>query len=87
MTLGTTETRNPSSVNIDLMTSEEIVTLINREDHKVADAVAEAIPQIAKAVDLITEKLRKGGRLVYVGAGTSGRLGVLDACLLTVLTG
>lgn len=85
MTLGTTETRNPNSVNIDLMTSEEIVTLINQEDHKVADAVQKAIPQIARAVDMITEKLRNGGRLVYVGAGTSGRLGVLDAseCLPT----
>ncbi len=57
----------------------EILTDINREDHKVADAVAEAIPQIGKLVDGIVERMKKGGRIFYMGAGTSGRLGVLDA--------
>ncbi|MBO6159048.1 MAG: N-acetylmuramic acid 6-phosphate etherase [Firmicutes bacterium] len=79
MVLGTTEQRNPSTVNIDLMTSEEIVRVINDEDKKIAPAIELALPQIAAAVDLIVEKLRNGGRLYYVGAGTSGRLGVLDA--------
>ena len=79
MVLGTTEQRNPASVNIDLMDSMGIVKLINEEDHRVADAIQQALPQIAEAVDAIVEKLREGGRLVYVGAGTSGRLGVLDA--------
>lgn len=75
----TTETRNRDSLNLDTMTTEEMLTLINAEDHKVAPAVARAIPQISQAVDLITSHLRAGGRLLYVGAGTSGRLGVLDA--------
>lgn len=79
MVLGTTEQRNPASVNIDLMDSMGIVKVINEEDHRVADAIQQALPQIAEAVDAIVEKLRDGGRLVYVGAGTSGRLGVLDA--------
>ena len=79
MKLGTTEQRNPNTVNIDLMDSLEIVRVINQEDFRVAEAIREALPQIAEAVDQIVEKLREGGRLVYVGAGTSGRLGVLDA--------
>ena len=79
MVLGTTEQRNPASVNIDLMDSMGIVKVINEEDHRVADAIQQALPQIVEAVDAIVEKLREGGRLVYVGAGTSGRLGVLDA--------
>jgi N-acetylmuramic acid 6-phosphate etherase len=79
MQIGTTETRNPNTVNIDLMSTEEIVRVINEEDHKVAEAIKEELPQIAKAVDMIVEKLREGGRLIYAGAGTSGRLGVLDA--------
>jgi N-acetylmuramic acid 6-phosphate etherase len=79
MKLGTTEQRNPNTVNIDLMDSIEIVRVINEEDHRVAGAIKEVLPQIAEAVDAIVEKLRDGGRLVYVGAGTSGRLGVLDA--------
>ena len=79
MVLGTTEQRNPASVNIDLMDSMGIVKVINEEDHRVADAIQQALTQIAEAVDAIVEKLREGGRLVYVGAGTSGRLGVLDA--------
>lgn len=67
------------------MTTEEILRVINAEDRRVPEAVGEAIPQIARAVELIVERLRSGGTLFYVGAGTSGRLGVLDAaeCLPT----
>ena len=79
MALGTTEQRNEKTTNIDLMNSMEIVKVINEEDHKIADAIEKALPQIAEAVDLIVDKIRDGGRLIYVGAGTSGRLGVLDA--------
>ncbi len=75
----TTEQDNPDSVNIDQMTALEAVSLINREDAKVAAAVRVALPQIAKAVELVAEALATGGRLFYLGAGTSGRLGVLDA--------
>ena len=74
-----TESRNPSSMNIDLLSTEEMLTVINREDARVAEAIHAVIPAISKAVDLITEKMRKGGRLLYIGAGTSGRMGVLDA--------
>lgn len=73
------ETRNPRSADIDLMTSLELVTLINAEDRTVPEAVAATLPQIAQAVDAIVAGLQSGGRLVYAGAGTSGRLGVLDA--------
>ena len=75
----TTEQDNPVSANIDQMTTLDAVSLINREDAKVAAAVREALPQIAVAVDVIAEAIAKGGRLFYIGAGTSGRLGVLDA--------
>jgi N-acetylmuramic acid 6-phosphate etherase len=74
-----TEERNPASMRIDLETTEGMLRIINQEDQKVAAAVAAEIPQIAKAVDLVTEAFKKGGRLLYVGAGTSGRLGILDA--------
>ena len=74
-----TEQRNPKSAQIDTLPTEEILRVINDEDRKVADAVAAAIPQITKAVDGIVERFRSGGRLFYIGAGTSGRLGVLDA--------
>jgi N-acetylmuramic acid 6-phosphate etherase len=73
------EERNPASMGIDLLTTEEILAVINQEDQKVALAVAQEIPHIARAVDLVTEALQSGGRLIYAGAGTSGRLGVLDA--------
>lgn len=73
------ETRNPRSADIDLMTSLELVTLINAEDRTAPEAVAATLPQIAQAVDAIVAGLQSGGRLVYAGAGTSGRLGVLDA--------
>jgi N-acetylmuramic acid 6-phosphate etherase len=61
------------------MDTEDIVRLINREDHKVAEAVEKEIPYIIEAADIIAEAFRDGGRLIYIGAGTSGRLGVLDA--------
>lgn len=74
-----TEERNPVSMKIDQMDTEEIIRLINQEDAKVAEAVRAEIPAIKKAVDMIVDRMRKGGRLFYVGAGTSGRLGILDA--------
>ena len=73
------EGRNPRTTEIDLMPSLDIVTTINAEDHAVAGAVAETLPQVALAVDAIVTAFNAGGRLVYIGAGTSGRLGVLDA--------
>ena len=74
-----TEQRNVRTLNIDQLPTLEMLTLINEEDHRVAEAVKEVLPQVAKAVDTIYEKMAAGGRLIYVGAGTSGRLGVLDA--------
>jgi N-acetylmuramic acid 6-phosphate etherase len=74
-----TESRNPDSKNLDRMSAIEIVRLMNREDHKVARAVAREIPAIARAVDAIVRKMERGGRLIYVGAGSSGRIAVLDA--------
>src|SRR6202790_5662719 len=70
----------PTATALDRMSSLEIVRLINKEDATVAAAVGRALPQIARAIDLIVAGLRQGGRLIYVGAGTSGRLGALDAC-------
>ena len=74
-----TEQANPASAGIDEMTSIEALRIINAEDRKVAEAVEKEIPAIARAVDSIVEAFRRGGRLFYIGAGTSGRLGVLDA--------
>ena len=74
-----TEQRNPNTMNIDTLSTLDMVRLINREDHKVAEAVSLVTDQIAEAVDLIADRLSKGGRLIYCGAGTSGRLGILDA--------
>jgi N-acetylmuramic acid 6-phosphate etherase len=74
-----TEQRNPRSTEIDQLSTIEIVDLINAEDRMVAQAVGEEREQIARAIDLVVETFRQGGRLFYVGAGTSGRLGVLDA--------
>src|SRR5580700_1335529 len=74
-----TEQRNPASRNLDRMTALEIVRLMNREDRKVAIAVHHEIPAIARAVDGIVGQIEKGGRLIYVGAGSSGRIAVLDA--------
>lgn len=74
-----TETRNSASMNLDTMSSREIVELMNKEDNKVIGAVQAQLELIAKAIDLIVEAIQQGGRLFYIGAGTSGRLGVLDA--------
>ncbi len=74
-----TEQRNAASRNLDRMTAVEIVRVMNREDRKVAMAVGRESAAIARAVDAIVSGIRKGGRLIYVGAGSSGRMGVLDA--------
>jgi N-acetylmuramic acid 6-phosphate etherase len=74
-----TEQTNPASERIDAASTEQILRIINSEDGKVAEAVARALPSIAQAVDAIVEAFNRGGRLFYIGAGTSGRLGVLDA--------
>lgn len=74
-----TERRNPATVNIDLLSSREIVGLINDEDLKVAQAVNNELDNIARAVDIIEKSFLRGGSLLYFGAGTSGRLGILDA--------
>jgi len=77
--LPTTELRNRASENIDRLSTQQIVNLINAEDALVPAAVARQSKQIAAAIDLIVARFKEGGRLFYVGAGTSGRLGVLDA--------
>jgi N-acetylmuramic acid 6-phosphate etherase len=74
-----TEARNPLSAHIDELPTLEMLRLMNDEDAKVAAAVAAELPAIARAVDAIAERFERGGRLFYIGAGTSGRLGVLDA--------
>ncbi|GAP94952.1 N-acetylmuramic acid 6-phosphate etherase [Leptolyngbya sp. NIES-2104] len=74
-----TEQVNPASANLDQLSSLEIVDVFNQEDAKTIRAIAQAREPLAQAIDLTAEKLRQGGRLFYVGAGTSGRLGVLDA--------
>lgn len=74
-----TEKPNPRTVNIDRLSTRDILEVMNEEDASVAGAVRRVLPAIAQAVDAITDRLRQGGRLFYVGAGTSGRLGVLDA--------
>ncbi|MCS6988024.1 MAG: N-acetylmuramic acid 6-phosphate etherase [Chloroherpetonaceae bacterium] len=74
-----TEQLNPNASRIDELSPLEIARLINEEDKKVALAVEKELPQIAKAMELVADAFRKGGRLIYVGAGTSGRLGILDA--------
>ncbi|TCO56294.1 phosphoheptose isomerase [Caldanaerobacter subterraneus] len=74
-----TEGRNPDTLDIDRLSTEDMLRKINNEDKKVPMAVEKEIPNIAKAVDVIAEKLKQGGRLIYIGAGTSGRLGILDA--------
>lgn len=74
-----TEKRNPASAGIDTMSTLDMVTLINNEDKKVAAAVEKILPDIARAVDLVADHLKQGGRLIYLGSGTSGRLGILDA--------
>ncbi|WP_305842982.1 N-acetylmuramic acid 6-phosphate etherase [Photobacterium leiognathi] len=74
-----TESRNVASENIDMLSTIDMLKVINQEDQKVALAVEAIIPEIAKVVDLIAEAFQSGGRLIYTGAGTSGRLGILDA--------
>ena len=74
-----TEQRNPNSMQIDTLSAYEIVQIINNEDKQVPLAIEKVLPQIAQAVEKIVEAFHQGGRLVYIGAGTSGRLGVLDA--------
>ncbi len=74
-----TEEENPASASLDTRPLPEILRIISREDYKVAPAVGKVLPRIAKAVEWIVEALADGGRLIYLGAGTSGRLGVLDA--------
>ncbi len=75
----TTEARNPASEDLDALSPRAIVELINAEDARIAEAVAQESATIAKAVEVIAHRLAHGGRLIYIGAGTSGRLGVLDA--------
>ncbi|WP_318482145.1 N-acetylmuramic acid 6-phosphate etherase [Photobacterium leiognathi] len=74
-----TESRNVASENIDMLSTIDMLKVINQEDQKVALAVEAIIPEIAKVIDLIAEAFQSGGRLIYTGAGTSGRLGILDA--------
>lgn len=74
-----TEERNVKTEDIDKMTIEEIIAIINEEDKKVAYAVEKVLPEIGRAIEMTVEALKKGGRLIIMGAGTSGRLGVLDA--------
>ena len=74
-----TESRNPNTMDIDVVSTLEIVTKLNNEDKTVPYAVEKALPQIAAVVDKIVESFEKGGRLIYMGAGTSGRIGIIDA--------
>ena len=74
-----TETRNPDTLDIDVVTTNDILLEINKEDLKVAEAVRQALAPISSAVDRIVDALKAGGRLLYLGAGSSGRLGILDA--------
>lgn len=73
------ETRNPDTIDLDQLSTLEMVHRFNSEDSKVPQAIARVLPEIAQAIDLAAQSLRRGGRLIYLGAGTSGRLGVLDA--------
>ncbi|GKW28389.1 N-acetylmuramic acid 6-phosphate etherase [Pectobacterium brasiliense] len=73
------ETRNPATMALDQLSTLEMMHAFNQEDRKVPEAIAQVLPAIAEAVDLATASLQEGGRLIYLGAGTSGRLGVLDA--------
>ena len=74
-----TEKQNKDTLNLDRMSIKEALTVMNNEDQKVAKAIKEVIPEIEKATEIIIQQFNKGGRLIYIGAGTSGRLGVLDA--------
>lgn len=74
-----TERRNINTMNLDELSAVEIIEKINQEDEKIADCVKSAIPEIGKAVEFAVDSIKRGGRLIYIGAGTSGRLGILDA--------
>lgn len=74
-----TETRNPNTMNLDMMSPLELVTAMNQEDAKISEAVKPALPQVARCVQWAIASVEAGGRIIYMGAGTSGRLGVLDA--------
>lgn len=74
-----TEQRNPDTVGIDRMTTQEMLNAMQRENERCIKEVGKVLPSLEKAVDLIYPRLKKGGRLFYVGCGTSGRIGVLDA--------
>ncbi|WP_102026592.1 N-acetylmuramic acid 6-phosphate etherase [Salirhabdus sp. Marseille-P4669] len=84
----TTEARNPNTMKLDQMKTRDIIKTINHEDQQVALAVEQVLPQVERAIENIYQSLKNGGRLFYVGAGTSGRLGVIDAaeCPPTFLT-
>ena len=75
----TTEQRNPRTQAIDLASTQEILEMINDEDRRIADAVRDALPDVARVVDMVVSSFKAGGRLLYFGAGTSGRLGIIDA--------
>ena len=75
----TTERRNPASAHIDSCSTLEMVTIMQQEDSKIAAAIEKILPEIARAIDETSQRLKRGGRLFYLGAGTSGRLGILDA--------
>lgn len=74
-----TEQQNPNTLELDNMSVKEALVVMNNEDKKVAEAIEDVIPEIEEAIHIIIKQLKKGGRIVYIGAGTSGRLGVLDA--------
>lgn len=74
-----TETRNPNTMNLDMMSPLELVTAMHQEDARIPDAIKPALPQIARCVEWTIASIEAGGRMIYMGAGTSGRLGVLDA--------
>lgn len=75
----TTESRNPDTVKLDTMTPLEIASVMNREDENVVAGIREVLPEVAKAIEWVRDAFEEGGRLIYMGAGTSGRLGVLDS--------
>ena len=79
MNISQTENLNKNTENIDTATTLDVVKMINNEDFNAVNAVQKCLPEISKAVDIIVENFNNGGRLIYFGAGTSGRLGVLDA--------
>ena len=83
-----TESRNPRTLDLDLMSVGELLTVMNEEDKNVIEAVKQVLPQVRETVEAVIRALNQGGRLVYAGAGTSGRLGILDAveCLPTFST-